>query len=83
MELKFTENAWKDYLSWETDKKMRKKINDLIKNTMRTPYEGLGKPEQLKHELTGLWSRRIDGEHRLVYTVDDDVLIIFSCRHHY
>ena len=83
MELKFTPNAWEDYQSWENENKIRKKINVLIKYTMRTPFERLGKPGQLKHQLSGLWSRKIDNEHRLVYSVENDVLILFSCRHHY
>lgn len=83
MTLKFTENGWADYLSWENDKKIRRKINELIKATMRTPFEGIGKPEALKHNLTGCWSRRIEREHRLVYQVEENEIIILSCRYHY
>lgn len=77
-------NAWEDYLYWlETDKKMLKKINELIKAIDREPFKGIGKPEPLLHSLEGYWSRRIDREHRLVYSVSDDMLTILSCRHHY
>lgn len=77
-------NAWEDYLYWlETDKKMLKKINDLIKAIDREPFTGIGKPEPLLHGLKGYWSRRIDREHRLVYSVSDNMLTILSCRHHY
>lgn len=84
MVLTFTENAWEDYLYWQkVDKKMVKKINELIKVIRRTPFEGIGKPEPLKYDLAGYWSRRIDQEHRLVYQVRDDELLIFACRYHY
>ncbi|MEN0045457.1 MAG: Txe/YoeB family addiction module toxin [Bacteroidota bacterium] len=84
MNLVFTPNAWKDYLYWQKDdRKMLKKVNALIKDIRRTPYEGLGKPEALKFDLAGLWSRRIDREHRLVYAVEDEHLLIYSCRYHY
>ena len=84
MRITFSKNAWEDYLSWQAeDKKMLKKINDLIKEIQRTPFEGIGKPEPLKFELNGYWSRRIDREHRLVYQVKNDDLQIFSCRYHY
>ncbi len=77
-------HAWEDYLYWQkTDKKKVKTINDLIKEIMRTPFEGKGKPEALKHNLQGCWSRRIDIEHRLVYTVLDDKIVILQCRYHY
>lgn len=82
--LKFEDNAWEDYLFWQkADKKTLKRINELIKSARRTPFEGLGKPEALKGDLSGFWSRRIDLEHRLVYTVDDDTLVIAACRYHY
>jgi toxin YoeB len=84
MRIVFSKNSWEDYLSWQTtDKKVLRKINDLIKEIQRTPYEGLGKPEPLKFDLTGYWSRRIDREHRLVYQVGDNEILIYSCRYHY
>lgn len=71
-------------MSWQSeDKKILKKINDLIKDIQRTPYEGMGKPEPLKYDLTGLWSRRIDREHRLVYQANENEIVIYSCRYHY
>jgi len=80
----FSKNAWEDYISWQTeDKKTLKKINALIKDIQRTPYEGIGKPEPLKFDLAGLWSRRIDLEHRLVYRIDGSDLLIIACRYHY
>jgi len=80
----FSKNAWEDYTSWLTeDKKILKKINDLIKEIQRTPYEGKGKPEPLKCDLTGFWSRRIDREHRLVYQVKENEILIYSCKYHY
>ena len=80
----FSKNSWEDYISWQSeDKNMLKKINELIKEIQRTPFEGKGKPESLKYDLAGYWSRRIDREHRLVYQVMDDQLIIFSCRYLY
>ncbi|PHM69572.1 Txe/YoeB family addiction module toxin [Xenorhabdus sp. KJ12.1] len=84
MNLIFTDESWDDYLYWQqTDKKIVKRINDLIKNIKRTPFSGIGKPEPLKHHLTGFWSRRISDEHRLVYRVTDNDLEIASCRYHY
>jgi len=84
MDITFSTQAWEDYLYWNaTDKKIFKKINTLIKECQRTPFDGIGKPEPLKHELAGTWSRRIDREHRLVYRVKDGVLEIAQCRHHY
>lgn len=78
------DRAWSDYLYWqEFDKKMLKKINNLIKDIQRNPYSGLGKPEALKGELSGFYSRRIDKEHRLVYRVKNEVLEILSCKGHY
>ncbi len=83
-QLQWASQAWEDYLYWQNiDKKMLKRINVLIKETMREPFEGLGSPEPLKHSWTGYWSRRLDREHRLVYTVRDSVLIIAQCRYHY
>ena len=77
MRIIFTKNSWEDYSSWlSEDKKMLRKINELIKENQRTPFEGKGKPEPLKYDLAGFWSRRIDREHRLVYQVDKkDILI--------
>ena len=84
MRIIFSKNSWEDYTSWQTeDKKMLKKINDLIKDIQRTPYEGLGKPEPLKYDLAGYWSRRIDREHRLIYQVIEDEIYIYGCRYHY
>ncbi len=84
MRIVFSEIAWEDYTSWQTeDKKMLKKINELIKDIKRTPYEGIGKPESLKFDLSGFWSRRIDLEHRIVYQVIQQELLIYSCRYHY
>ncbi len=84
MKLTFTEPAWQDYLWFQGhNKKLLKRLNLLIKDTLRTPYEGLGKPEALKADLTGYWSRRIDTEHRLVYGVSEQELTIISCRFHY
>jgi toxin YoeB len=80
----FTDEAWNDYLYWsETDKKQLKKINELIKDIDRTPFEGLGKPEALKLNLKGFWSRRINQEHRIIYKIDDDQIIFISFRYHY
>jgi toxin YoeB len=77
-------NAWKDYRYWQvTDKKMVKKINELIKTSMREPFKGLGKLEALKENLAGCWSRRLDLEHRLVYQVFDNRIHILQCRYHY
>ena len=84
MKIIFSQNSWEDYTSWQfEDKKILKKINELIKNIQRTPYEGLGKPEPLKYDLAGFWSRRIDREHRLVYQVIGNEILIYSCRYHY
>ena len=84
MPLLFIEDSWEDYLYWQhQDKKILKRINELIKATLREPYTGIGKPEALKFDLAGCWSRRINSEHRLVYTVEDKVLIIIQCRYHY
>ena len=84
MKLVFAEQAWEDYLHrQETDKKRLRRINALIKETTRTPFTGTGKPEALKHALAGYWSRRIDAEHRMVYKVDGDALLIAQLRYHY
>ncbi len=84
MKTLFTSLAWDDYVNWqETDKQILKRINKLIKEIHRNPFEGIGKPEPLKFNLSGLWSRRITEEHRLIYEVKDDTLCIVSCRYHY
>ena len=84
MRITFSSHAWEDYTTWlKEDRKMLVKINQLIKDIQRTPYDGIGKPEALKYDLVGYWSRRIDREHRLVYKVDKDTVIIISCRYHY
>jgi toxin YoeB len=80
----FSKNAWEEYLSWQNeDKRMLKKINVLIKDIQSNAFTGIGKPEPLKFDLQGLWSRRIDREHRLVYQVEGNELIIYSCRYPY
>ena len=80
----FVDESWEDYLYWQkTNKKYVKKINDLLKAIAREPYTGIGKPEALKHNYQGFWSRRIDGEHRLIYKVKDDEIHIAKCRFHY
>ncbi len=84
MKITFSLNSWEDYISWQTeDKKILRKINVLIKDIQRTPYSGLGKPEPLKYDLAGFWSRRIDREHRLVYQVIGSEILIYGCRYHY
>ena len=84
MKLVFHENAWEDYLHWQqTDAKLLRRVNQLIKECARTPFEGTGKPEPLRGSLSGWWSRRITREHRLVYRVDGDRLLIAQCRFHY
>ncbi len=84
MNIKFTSHSWQDYVYWQkTDKTIIKKINELIKEVSRNPFEGSGKPEPLKYDLSGCWSRRINGEHRLVYQVEKDEIIIIACRYHY
>ena len=84
MKLIFAETAWEDYLYWQKrDKKMLNRINKLVKDIQRTPFEGIGKPEPLKHALAGYWSRRIDEAHRIVYAVKDDSILIAQLRYHY
>jgi toxin YoeB len=84
MKLVFSENAWDDYQYWlRTDKKLLKRLNSLIRDIQRSPYEGIGKPEPLKHGLSGYWSRRITDEHRIVYKVEDDAIFIAQARYHY
>jgi toxin YoeB len=84
MKLIFSDNAWEDYLFWQkTDKKILRRINNLIKEIKRNPFEGIGKPEPLKHALSGYWSRRINDEHRIVYRVSSDAVLIAQLRYHY
>ena len=84
MRITFSKNSWEDYISWQReDKKLLKKINQLIKEIQRTPFEGIGNPEPLKYDLAGFWSRRIDREHRLVYQVFENEILIYSCKFHY
>ena len=84
MKLIFSEHAWNDYLYWQkTDRKILERINLLIKDALRAPFEGIGKPEPLKHALSGYWSRRINDEHRFVYKVNDDSMFIAQLRYHY
>ncbi|KTD21421.1 Toxin YoeB [Legionella lansingensis] len=84
MILSWAENAWEDYLYWQaTDKKMIKRINALIKDIQRHPFDGIGDPEPLKHHWSGYWSRRIDREHRIIYKATDEALYIVQCRYHY
>jgi toxin YoeB len=84
LKLIFSENAWKDYLYWQrTDKRIIKRINFLIRDIQRVPYEGIGKPEPLKHGLSGYWSRRITDEHRIVYKAEEDSVLIAQLRYHY
>ncbi len=82
--LAWTDEAWADYTYWQgTDKKTLKRINKLILNVKRTPFEGIGKPEALKENLLGFWSRRIDDTHRLIYAITDAHITVIACRYHY
>ena len=84
MKLIFSENAWDDYLFWQRkNPKILKRINNLIKEIQRNPFEGIGKPEPLKHNSSGYWSRRITDEHRIIYKVENDSLMIAQLRYHY
>ncbi|MDD2509345.1 Txe/YoeB family addiction module toxin [Aliarcobacter skirrowii] len=84
MIISLTQKCWEDYNNWhEEDKKIFKKIQKLIKEVLRSPFSGIGKPEPLKNNLSGYWSRRITDEHRLVYKVENNQLIIISCKYHY
>ena len=84
MKVLFTEGAWEDYVYWQqTDKRILKRINEIIKDIQRHPFMGVGKPEPLRFAFAGYWSRRIDQEHRLVYKVEKDSLFIAQCRYHY
>ena len=84
MTIQFTEEAWKDF-EWilDNDKQLAKRIRILLKDMLRNPTDGLGKPEKLRFDLSGCWSRRINDEHRLVYKIEKDAIIIISCRYHY
>lgn len=84
MKIVFSERAWQDYLYWQTaDAVVLRRINALVRDIQRSPFEGIGKPEPLKHALSGYWSRRIDDQHRIVYAVKDDRLLIAQLRYHY
>lgn len=84
MRIQWEDRAWDDYIQWQSeDKKKLKRINDLIKDMKRHPFEGIGKPEPLKHNLSGLWSRRIDDGNRIVYYEENEVIYIIACRDHY
>lgn len=84
MRLAFTPHGWDDYTHWQTaDRAILKRINKLVEDILRDPFTGIGKPEQLKHALAGAWSRRITDEHRLVYLVDGDDVVILQARFHY
>ncbi|CAM8621611.1 toxin_Txe_YoeB, addiction module toxin, Txe/YoeB family [Acidimicrobiia bacterium] len=84
MRLVFTTNAWDDYVHWQTvDRSKIRRINRLLDDVLRDPFDGIGKPEQLRHVLAGAWSRRIDEEHRLVYLVDEKDIIVLQARYHY
>ncbi len=84
MRLVFTTNAWDDYVHWQsTDRSKVRRINRLLDDVLRDPFDGIGKPEQLRHVLAGAWSRRIDEEHRLVYLVDAGDVVVLQARYHY
>jgi toxin YoeB len=86
MKIQFTDRGWTDYLYWQAnDRRLLKRINQLIEDIRRNGHEGIGKPEPLRHELAGAWSRRIDQEHRLVYVLDEpaDEVCVIACRYHY
>lgn len=81
--LQWDSDAWEDYCEWQSDKATLKRINTLIKAALRDPFDGIGKPEPLKHDLSGLWSRRINDTDRLTYKVQDDMIVILACKGHY
>ena len=84
MKILFSDHSWEDYLYWQkTDKKTLIRVNELIKDIQRNKYQGLGKPEPLKHNLSGYWSRRINSNHRLVYKIEKDIIYIAQLRYHY
>lgn len=84
MNITWTDESWEEYIEWQSqDKKILKKINSLIKDIKRDPFDGIGKPEPLKYELSGCWSRRISDEHRLVYEITEYSIVMISCKYHY
>jgi toxin YoeB len=83
VKVQFSSRGWEDYLSWQQDRQMLRRVNQLIEDIRRNGYQGIGKPEQLRGNWAGFWSRRIDQEHRLVYSIVDDVVQIAQCRYHY
>jgi toxin YoeB len=84
LNLRFTPDGWDDYLFWDArDKAVMRRLNRLLEETLRTPFEGLGKPEQLRHQLAGCWSRRLTEEHRLVYRITADAVMVLMARYHY
>jgi len=84
LNLTFTPDGWDDYLFWDgTDKAVMRRLNRSLEETLRTPFEGLGKPEQLRHQLAGCWSRRLTEEHRLVYRITADAVMVLMARYHY
>ena len=84
MDVRFSDRAWAEYLHWQqTDSSKLRRINELIRDITRQPFKGIGKPEPLRYEFAGYWSRRIDEEHRLVYKVAGGILYIAKCRYHY
>jgi len=84
MNITWTDESWEEYIEWQSqDKKIVKKINSLIKDIKRDPFDGIGKPEPLRHELSGCWSRRISDEHRLVYEMTEYSIVMISCKYHY
>ena len=82
-QISFEPNAWDEFMSWQNEKKIQRRITELIKEISRDPFHGTGKPEPLKHGKSGYWSRRIDDTNRLVYKVTDTAILIYSCKHHY
>ncbi|MDZ4168311.1 MAG: Txe/YoeB family addiction module toxin [Coriobacteriia bacterium] len=84
MKVVFDDSAWEDYLFWQkTDRAIVRRINALIEDIRRTPFQGVGKPEALRHALSGYWSRRITAEHRIVYRIQDDAILVAQLRYHY
>ena len=82
--IKWDFEAWQDYLYWQkNDRVIFKRINQIIKDIKRSPFEGIGKPEALRNNLSGLWSRRINKKHRVVYLIEEDTIVIFQCKGHY
>ena len=83
MNLSWIDNGWEDYLSWQNDRAILRRIHLLLKDIWRSPYVGIGRPEELKHEFSGWWSREIDGKHRIVYRMENGTLYVLQCRGHY